>query len=246
MSYIASSSLEALLITTRHRITQEQHWAVLTATDSVLVLDLRVTVVSIVQLCSEWAVSFISWQWVSEQSSQWVREIREVERERVRVSAQWPSGVCVFISWWRCVWLVTVTLVDVLWCSQQHGTNIWLRERWKESNMVSNSDLTHSHTLTYTYTVTHTVEYLMVHTDTYTLTHTLTNTLSHTHRLPHTHTHTLSHTHTHSHTHSHTLTHTHIHTRTHTYTHTHSLHVILYDCPIILIIKYSTVAHYCM
>ena len=27
-----------------------------------------------------------------------------------------------------CVWLVTVTLVDVLWCSQQHGTNIDERE----------------------------------------------------------------------------------------------------------------------
>ena len=50
---------------------------------------------------------------------------------------------------------------------------ILMRERRKESNMVSNSHLTHTLSLTHTHTHTHT----LTHTHTHTLTHTLTHSL---------------------------------------------------------------------
>ena len=77
---------------------------------------------------------------------------------------------------------------------------ILMRERRKESNMVSNSHLTHTHSHSHTHTHAHS------HTHTHSLTHSHTRTLTHTH----------THTHSHSHIHSHTHTHAHSHTRAHT------------------------------
>ena len=53
-----------------------------------------------------------------------VEEVRVLKDKPLLVQAGTQTDLDQLVG----VWLVTVTLVDVLWCSQQHGTNIDERE----------------------------------------------------------------------------------------------------------------------